>query len=42
MEYECEKCETTFEINVTDQLLCGDEPSIRFCPNCGTETLIDK
>ena len=40
-EVECENCEAKFEIIVTDHLLESGEPDIRFCPNCGTETLVD-
>lgn len=40
MNVECEKCEATYEINIIDHLLETGEPNIRFCPNCGTETLI--
>jgi hypothetical protein len=37
---ECEKCESQFEIIILDYLKDSDEPNIKYCPNCGTETLI--
>lgn len=39
---DCTKCESSFEITVTDHLLENGEPEIRYCPSCGTETVIDE
>lgn len=41
MHFDCENCEASFEIIVTDHLLASAEPTINFCPNCGKETLVD-
>lgn len=38
-EVKCENCEAEFEIIIKDYLLDNDEPVIKYCPNCGTETL---
>jgi predicted Zn finger-like uncharacterized protein len=39
MNFDCENCEASFEIIVTDHLLSNGEPDIVYCPNCGKATL---
>lgn len=41
MEYECPKCECSFEVTFTDELI-GKPSEVNFCPNCGCETVYDK
>lgn len=39
--YECESCEVKVEITVIDHLIETGVPDIKYCPNCGKETLED-